>query len=155
MGLREELQQAAQDYLQDQWDEFLLVRWRKYGYQHMNNSVRVFMGIHKLTSEQFNALQRIPVYDRHRNCSLSRYIAAYLPCLSTMLWDGNKTDEAMLAAMKGMRVLAVPVDKHKSSRERREISSSIKAARAENTVHFLVKDQRAMNSRSNWGVCKA
>lgn len=153
IDIAEEMKAAHKQYLQDEWDRWLITGWKN-GNVIMWNCVKGFIAKYNITFDQLNELERTPKYKRHSVCMLTRYIAAYLPTLNTMLWNGTASDELMLHAMKGMKALTNPFDAGKCSRERSKRDYARRAATAETISNSLVADQRRLTSPSNWKHCK-
>jgi len=108
--------EVKKENIQDAWDKYLLAH-------HLSNistkmMCQQFIAMHKMTWEQFDELLRVPKYNRQTKTKPSRFLAAYLPLISTMLWDGVK-HERILAYLKQHTVDTQmnPEDTRKSTKE--------------------------------------
>lgn len=152
--IAKEIEKAHNDYLQDQWDRWLIEGWTKYKSVGMPKTINIFCFKHGITDEKFFSLKRTPKKGMHLKCSLTRYIAAYLPLLNTMLWNGVKTENEMAKIIKAIDTDPWPSDSSKVTKEDYEFKKSAKEAMAEKVSSELVREQRASNGRRNWNACK-
>lgn len=156
--MKEELavcfEDAYTDYLQNEWDNWLIDGWQKYNSINMQKSKNYFCYKYNINDDRFVKLKRIPKFTRHYRCCLTRYIAAYLPKINTMLWNGTASKETILKVMKKIDTSPIPSDASKVSKENYERTIAKKEAMAESVSHQLVKEQRESNGRNNWKVCK-
>lgn len=153
MDIAEELKQAHIEYLQDEWDKWLVRGWR------INNvmtgySMKAFMKKFNVDYDTLYSLKRTPRTRTQQHTRLSRYVAAYLPLLNTMLWGDVLTDEQIVAAIKNIDTMMNPSDNHKCRKESQERNKAKKEMYAEIVSHGLVRDQRKLTAKSNWGHCK-
>ena len=154
IDVAKEMQEAYDSYLQDEWDRWLVEAWMKYNSVYMPKSVNIFCYKHGISSEKFFSLKRTPKIGHHLKCAVTRYVAAYLPLLNTMLWDGKKSVDEIVKIMKVIDTQMNPSDSKKVIQEHYEFTKTAKEAMAENYARSLVRDQREANGRSNWKVCK-
>jgi len=154
MTIKEDLEAAHWDYLQDEWDKNLLEVWRKWPNMNMSKLVFSFNKKHDLADFDINKLKRAPQQMvMHWRCGVTRYVAAFMPTISTMLFDGLP-DEKIFPVLQKTSLLKMPCDLKQMSRESSKFRAATKAASVENKSWRLVKEQRASNSRSNWTACK-
>ena len=153
MDIIEELRKANTEYLQDAWDKWLVNGWRESN-AITRFAVEGFVKHYKMTYEDFYKLRRVPAYGKQQNTRLSRFVAAYLPRLNTLLWSDNLTDEQILKGMKKFDTQLKPADERKVKKEAAERTKAIKEAFAEKVSHDLVRDQREYTAKSNWRHCK-
>lgn len=152
INLADEFLQAKIDYLQDEWDKYIVLQWKTKGRVSMQTCVHAFCRKHNIVPEfLFENIKRIPRGTYQYRCAISRFVAAYLPKLSDMLFSSqNINDEVLLAQMKKMVVLKNPIDASKTAREQRAFKRANKEAMAENVARSLVADQRLASSNYNW-----
>lgn len=153
MDILEEMRKANTEYLQDAWDKWMINGWRN-GNAITRFSVEAFTKHYKMSYTDFYNLRRVPLNTMQQKTRLSRFIAAFLPKLNTLLWSDNLTDEQILRAMKRYDTQKNPSDARKVNQEGRERRKAMKEAAAENKSHLLVKEQREYTSKSNWKYCK-
>jgi hypothetical protein len=154
MTIKEDLEAAHWDYLQDEWDKNLLEVWRKRPNAQMTMVVANFTQKHDLAFYDINKLKRAPLQMAcHWRCRITRYVAAFMPRISTMLFDGL-SDDKVFPVLQKTHLLNKPSDSKLRSRETSNLKAAIKAASVVNQSWRLVKEQRASNSRSNWTACK-
>ena len=153
MDILEEMRKANTEYLQDAWDKWLINGWRNSN-AITRFSVEAFTKHYKMSYTDFYNLRRVPLNNLQQKTRLSRFIAAFLPKLNTLLWSDRLTDEQILKAMKKYDTQIVASDYQKVHKEGRERRKAMKEAGAENKSHLLVKEQRESTAKSNWKHCK-
>jgi len=145
--------EVKKEDIQEAWDKYLLehhlagITTKKMCHQ--------FTVTHKMTWEEFDKLLRVPKYKQQTMGSPSRFIAAYLPVISKMLWDGVK-HERILAYLKKH-----PVDTQMNMEDSRKASKESKE-RSQADIKFkqsvLESDQYkghlAVMRKSNWSMTK-
>ena len=89
--------EAHDEVLQELWDRKLIQLWRAPRHMYVNLNVRIFVKDNNITYEKFYTLKRTPRYSRQQWATVARFIAAYLPKLSDKLWDGNMTEDELVA----------------------------------------------------------
>lgn len=153
MDIIEELRKANTEYLQDAWDKWLVNGWRTSN-AITRYAVEAFVKKHGMKYEDFYNLRRVPLHGFQQKTRLSRFIAAYIPRLNTLLWADGLTDDQIISAMKKFDTQNNPADQEKVKRETAERSKAISEAYAETVSHRLVREQRESTAKSNWGHCK-
>jgi len=152
MDIVEELRKAHTEYLQEAWDRWLVTGWKMHGVYTKYSAIN-FMKQYNLTLEDFCKLKRTPKYPMQKRTMLTRFVAAYLPVLSSMLWNDDP-EEKIMSVMKGIDTLKEAADIRKIRAESKERTAAKKAMMAEQKSHHLVKQQREYTSKSNWRHCK-
>lgn len=154
MNFLDELLGAKTEFLQDEWDKWLLDNWKARPSMRMKQACRWFCDNHKLTFEELNKLKRTPRHISHSSCSLSRYIAAYLPTLNTHLWNGNKTPEELLVICQHQNLLMKPADAHKVKDEARARTKNYQQKALDTLRKIGHLDNNAAHGRRNWRAAK-
>ena len=145
--------EVKKEDIQEAWDRYLLehhlagITTKKMCYQ--------FTVIHKITWEEFDKLLRVPKYKKQTMVSPSRFIAAYLPVISKMLWDGVK-HERILAYLKKHPVDTQMnmEDSRKASKESQERSQADIKFKQSVLEYDQYKDHLAVMRKSNWSMTK-
>jgi hypothetical protein len=154
MNLLDELLNAKTEFLQEEWDKFMIQAWKTKPNWTMAYMRYKFIEENKIDKLNFSELKRTPKFLRHYRCRITRYIAAYLPTLSTCLWNGNKTDEELLQICSKSRLLNIPVDNTQVIRE----STELIRAKGRYEKAILERDgfdtNKEKTNRSNWGAAK-
>ena len=152
----EQIKAAGRDYDQRLWDAHLLHWWSAYGSGGIRKCVASFMAEYDVSIERFNSLKRIPRQQRHWRCCVTRFVAAYLPKISNVLFNGSLTPEQIIAAANKLKIDTAdsPADQKKAARERSEIDKSERAAEAFLGLKKIRADARLATSKSRWDVCK-
>lgn len=153
MNIQDLVKEANQNYLQSEWDKFLIDGWFQPN-RVMRYLVKDFMKTHKISYKEFDLLKRVPLYQTQQKCTVTRFVAAYFPVISNMLWNNVETKETIVKALKKQKMLSQSIDSAKVQQEQLEMKKARKEAMSEGVSHRLVKEQRESNSRSNWSVCK-
>ena len=153
MDLVEEIKAAHMAYLQDEWDKWLLEGWRRANVR-MKTALRCFMAKYNIDLDTLLSLKRTPTAAWQTTTLVTRFIAAHLPVLNEMLWNGNIDQERLLIFMKTLNTQDELADTRKVQRESTERRKARKEANAENAAHYLVKMQRDYTAHSNWKTCK-
>ena len=154
MSIFDDIKQAYLDYIQNEWDKWLLRDWKNPKAYVMAWSVENFVKKHRISYDDFYELKRVPKNSFQQKCLVTRFVAGFLPSLSNLLWDEIGTEAQLLKFMKKLDTLKTSADSAKYQRERREQTRAAKEANAENKAHKLVRDQREYTAKSNWGHCK-
>ena len=151
--LEEVAAEVKKEDIQEAWDKHLLEH--HLAGMTTKKLCHLFTVTHKMTWEEFDKLLRVPKYGKQHAGSPSRFIAAYLPVISKMLWDGVK-HERILAYLK-----THPVDTQmnmedsrkaaKESRERKQADSKFKQAVLQD---YQYKGHLAVMRKSNWSMTK-
>ena len=151
--LEEVAAEVKKEDIQEAWDKYLLEH--HLAGMTTKKMCQQFTAMHKMTWEEFDKLLRVPKYSKQHTVSPSRFIAAYLPVISKMLWDGVK-HERILAYLK-----THPVDTQmnmedaskasKESRERNQADNKFKQAVLQD---YQYKAHLAVMRRSNWSMTK-
>lgn len=154
MNLLDEIQEARQEFLQDAWDRCLVETWKESPNTRMGTLCYQFGAKYKLKDGEIFSLKRVPKLKRQINNYITRFIAAYLPTLSTCLWNGNKTfDELVLICSKSTMLLR-PADANKVAAESNNRATTRKKYNKHETEHMMSKLLFDAYKRSNWDVAK-
>ena len=154
MTIKEDLEAAHWDYLQDEWDKNLLEVWRNRPNAQMTMVVAHFTQKHDLAFYDINKLKRAPKQMvMHWRCRITRYVAAFMPRISNMLFDGLP-DDKVFPVLQKTHLLSKQSDSKAKSRETSNLRAAIKAASVVNQSWRMVSNQRGLSSRSNWTACK-
>lgn len=154
MNILDELLEAKGEFLQDLWDQHIIDCWKTKSHWNMGRVIRVFMLENKIKEKDFYQLKRIPRFDRHYKCTITRYISAYLPLLNTHLWNNNKTEDELIKICSRMNIMNYPSDQNKVQKESHDLSRSknqYRRAIAERDSYDIFKEKA---NRSNWGAVK-
>ena len=154
MNLLDEIQEARQEFLQEAWDRCLVETWKEKPSIKMGVLCYQFGLKYKLKDGEIFSLKRVPKYKHQINNAITRFIAAYLPTLSTCLWNGNKTfDELVLLCSKSTMLLR-PADANKVAKESNERFVTRRKYNKHETENMLSDLLFDSQKRSNWGVAK-
>ena len=154
MNLLEEIQEARQEFLQDAWDRCLVETWKENPNMRMGALCYQFGLKYKLKDGEMFSLKRVPKFKRQINNYITRFIAAYLPTLSTCLWNGNKTfDELVLICSKSTMLLR-PADGDKVVAESNDRATTRRKYNKHETENMMSELLFDAHKRSNWGVAK-
>lgn len=155
MNIKELMEEANAELLQEAWDKHLVDSYPKYADASMSDVMKVFSKKNKCPLQDVWQLKRTARAFQSK-IKLSRFIGGYLPQLMSAICDSGKTKEEIAAWLSRQTFDTPnnPIDHSKAQRERREHSAANKAAMAESKSHYLVRKQREGNSRSNWSACK-
>jgi hypothetical protein len=154
MSLLDDLLDAKTEFLQDEWDKWILNNWKNRPNMKMGQASGWFCDNHKLALEDFNKLKRTPNHIAHINCSVSRYIAAYLPTLNTHLWNGNKTPEELLSICQHQKLLSKPADGHKIKEEAKARISNYRDKALATLEKMGRLQSNDAHGRRNWRAAK-
>jgi hypothetical protein len=154
MTLLDELLEAKTEFLQEEWDKYLIYTWKNKPYWSIVYTKFKFLEANKVREDDFYKLKRVPKFTRHHRCRVTRYIAAYLPTLSTHLWNGNKTDEELLKICSKCNLLNLPVDTAKISKESEQLSRTKDLFKKAMLERKGYDDMKEKTNRSNWGAAK-
>ena len=118
----------------------------------------VFVSGNNITFDELNKLKRVPKSFHHQRVTISRFICAFLPTISKVLWEHsiNELDKLAAAVSKlNSDARERPVDEEKYKNEMREVVNS----KYENKRTFQKKQAMgnlyAKHKPSNqWGVVK-
>jgi hypothetical protein len=151
--LEEVAAEVKKEDIQEAWDKYLLEH--HLAGMTTKKMCHLFTAMHKMTWEEFDKLLRVPKYGKQHEGSPSRFIAAYLPVISKMLWDGVK-HERILAYLK-----THPVDTQMNMEDARKVSKEYKErTKADNKFKQAVlqdyqyKGHLAVMRKSNWSMTK-
>jgi hypothetical protein len=154
VNLLDEIQEARQEFLQDAWDRCLVETWKEKPSIKMGVLCYQFGTKYKLKDGEIFSLKRVPKFKHQINNAITRFIAAYLPTLSTCLWNGNKTFDELVLICSKSPMLINPADAKKvaaESNERFVTRRKYNKHETENMLSDLLFDSQ---KRSNWGVAK-
>ena len=153
MGIKEDLEFARHDYLQEEWDKFLLDSWRNAPNTTMSKIVYSFSSKNLLKDDEIFTFNRTPKYKIHFRCRIHRYMAAFLPKISELLFSGLP-DEKILPVLAKSNRLITPSDTYKKRVEIKLIKDSNKDN--QKTIFNLkaFNGQHLSSLRSNWKACK-
>lgn len=154
MNIFDEIEQACLEVLQEKWDRNLIFCWKKYPYQKMDAIVKHFMAEFKVDTKTLDKLKRIPFTRIQDTTRISRFIPAYLPVLNTHLWNGNKTDDELVAICSHLHLLKYPCDATKDVKDKRELKQSKTVYEHALTEKFKRSENRAKYGRRNWEAAK-
>ena len=134
------------------WDNILIKGW--FVDANFFNMVKMFET--QCGAEKKHLVRRMPIFNRHFASGCRRFVAAYLPELSTKLWDGMERKDILFYLLSSnMDILKRPIDERKN---RRELSEIKKSENINEQVKYGRKISRyfyAKNLRSNqWSVVK-
>ena len=157
MDIIEQLKAAHKEYLQDVWDAHLVGWWYNFPKKSIRTCVGVFMNNNNIKSfEEVQELLRTPKVQHQWHSCVTRFVAAYLPKLSTALWGDKLDREELLKRLKATKMdtatRAVDYDKHR--REHKEEADAVRDANAFSALKKIRADARLATSKSNWKVCK-
>lgn len=156
MDIIAEIKAAHSAYLQDAWDEHLVTWWYEQPKANLRKCVRVFLTTNNMDLEDFYPLLRVPRYHHQWHTCVTRFVAAYLPKLSTALWGDKLDREELLKRLKATKMdtakRALDYDKYR--REHKEEADAVRDANAFSTLKKIRADARLATSKSNWKVCK-
>lgn len=151
--LEEVAAEVKKEDVQDAWDKYLLAH-------HLSNistkmMCQQFIAMHKMTWQEFDELLRVPKYGKQAKTRPSRFLAAYLPLISTMLWDGVK-HERILAYLK-QHAVDTQMDMEdnrkvmKETNERSQTEGKFKQAVLQDAQY---KKHLKVMRKSNWSMTK-
>ena len=151
--LEEVAAEVKKEDIQEAWDKYLLEH--HLAGMTTKKLCQQFTTMHKMTWEEFDKLLRVPKYSKQHTGNPSRFIAAYLPVISKMLWDGVK-HERILAYLK-----THPVDTQmnmedagKASKEYRERSQAKDKFKQAMLQDHQYQGHLAVMRKSNWSMTK-
>jgi hypothetical protein len=150
------LKEAHEDMLQELWDRALIKAFRHKGVRYVDVLVRMFVQGEKISYPRLNALKRTPRHGKQLRCTVTRYVAAYLPRLNEKLWDSNMTEDqlVMWLARGGMDTLFTPSDWKKEGRERESFIRAMDKDKRVLVEQQAQQEHRLTMSRSNWSAIK-
>lgn len=154
MNLLDEILDARKEFIQEEWDKTLIRLWKTRSNYTMAYAMAKFISEYNLNPEEFFKLHRIPRAQFQQRVRITRFVAAYLPVLSTHLWNNNKTDEELLKICIKLQTMFLPSDNTKSVAEKYELRQSQKkfeASEIERRQFFKKKDKK---KRTNWEAAK-
>lgn len=154
MNILDELQEAKNEFIQEEWDKTLINLWKTRPNDVMGYVIAKFIEDYKITPNDFFKLNRIPKSTRQQRTRITRFIAAYLPVLSTHLWNNNKTQDELLKICINIRTMWNPSDSFKAAaefQEKRKQENEYRKAQMENHEYLNYKERI---NRSNWGAAK-
>ena len=151
--LEEVAAEVKKEDIQETWDKYLLEH--HLAGMTTKKLCHLFTATHKMTWEEFDKLLRVPKYKKQTMGSPSRFIAAYLPVISKMLWDGVK-HERILAYLKKHPVDTQMnmEDSRKASKESQERSQADIKFKQSVLEYDQYKDHLAVMRKSNWSMTK-
>lgn len=151
--LEEVAAEVKKEDIQEAWDKHLLEH--HLAGMTTKKMCHQFTAMHKMTWEEFDKLLRVPKYSKQHEGSPSRFIAAYLPVISKMLWDGVK-HERILAYLKKHPVDTQMnmEDARKASKEHRERSQAESKFKQAVLQDYQYKGHLAVMRKSNWSMTK-
>ena len=154
MNLLEEIQEARDEFLQEAWDRHLIESWMKYGNANIGKSIGSFKKKYNLNNAQVLSLKRTPKTKIQFTTSATRYIAAYLPVLSTHLWNGEKDLDRLAKICALYDSLKYPADAKKVQADKSELRRTglkYQTSMLQKKFDTAFYDQQ---NRSNWEVSK-
>jgi hypothetical protein len=157
LTLKEELELAELEYLQDAWDKELVDNWIKNPSWYLYPIVDKFRIKHKIGWDKFGNLKRVP-RNKYQYACVSRFVAAYLPKLSATLFATDKFNKIVVASIlkrisqSKIDTMIIARDQKILVDEKSEIRKDLKLMRAQQASMRLVSQQRNASSRSNWSV---
>jgi len=141
---------AKMDYLQDQWDIFLISQWMDFPDSTISFSRGVFVSREGCSFEDIDALNRSPGHEM-RYMTIMRVFAEYLPRVSKILFDGADVNTA-ISALKNSKLQGVAAYKqaaYKDARERAKTRrDNISAQESKANIH------RINRASSDWNTVK-
>lgn len=151
-----EIRAALTDGLQELWNKHLLEAWRKYPYGNMRKCVSDFEQKYRVTYTEIEPLKFVPTRLRnfHWICTVTRFVAAFIPQLNHLLWDSNLSDEELLKRMPKMTYYLTPSDHATNALKQKEIRSTKRAYRAARMNSASVHDLYEAHNGHNWTACK-
>lgn len=160
--LAEIAEEAYLEGLQLAWDKHLVHGWFNYSKCSMRMCAAEFFrdNFQALTNEKakeyFHKLKRTPQFKHHWHSCVSRFIAAYLPRLNTVLWAGKLSEDAVVARLNasGLTTNDKPSNHAAYRRDKAEQNNAERAERAYTSLRRLRSDARDATSKSNWKTCK-
>lgn len=155
------LKEADQELNTNQmkWDKFLVDCFFKDKYFKTSYVVYRFQKLYNINREDFFALKRTPkpIY-QHMRVELARFISAFLPTISDVLWKQRPENAAKIALAinkSNVDTRAIEADVLKAKKDRSEMRSS---KRTESRTKRKKRDSQIIwnaYKRSNqWGVTK-
>ena len=131
------------------WDAHLVKTWRE----------RPFLPVFACAAEFFHGsnssgLERVPAHDRHNlHCSVTRFVAAYLPKTNDALWDG-RSDDYVLLVIAREKLSKVASDELKVRDEKYAKRSAIALDRLAKTKRSMHASNLEKNARRSWSTVK-
>lgn len=154
MSFLDEIQDAKKEFLQEEWDKLIIDSWKNNPNSILLFMINDFMRKYNLGAQEFFKLKRVPRYTYQQRVRITRFIAAYLPLLSTHLWNGNKNTEELLKICTKLSTMWDPSDAQKGRKEYNELKAAEKKYEKGMMEKKAVKEYHQNSNRSNWGAAK-
>ena len=144
--------------LQRDWDRLLIQNFYSADTVKMFLVAKIFKGRSGMTDEQFNELKRIPRLPQHNNVYTRRFVCAFLPKISDILWKHKPEElETLADAMCKIKydTLKNEWDYDKVNKDRHAISYSKTKMKQALLVRAAAKRViTRFNKNQTWDVTK-